>query len=90
MPPHAKRQVLSYQWLSPSLCFPLSSAAIVERGVAWAFVRYSRDYVLLEEKAQAGGTLPLRRQQNSLNISFCESNTWHRADAIGRRIPWPS
>jgi endonuclease YncB( thermonuclease family) len=28
-------------------------AAMVELGMAWAFVRYSRDYVRLEEKAKA-------------------------------------
>ena len=32
------------------------SAAMVQLGMAWAFVRYSRDYVQLEERARASGT----------------------------------
>jgi endonuclease YncB( thermonuclease family) len=31
------------------------SAAMVRLGMAWAFVRYSRDYVELEERARAAG-----------------------------------
>ena len=47
-------------------------AAMVELGQAWAFVRYSRDYVGLEEKA--------RRENLGVHAHHCEPAWQWRAE----------